>query len=98
MVNSSSFGSRFGIAVLKTSLDNTYQIQVLDKTYDVILLVIFKDKQTDFSFVVFSLYLQPEGYVHADATHFFAHVLSQLYLYQHVDLMFILEWENWNIV
>ena len=79
-----------GIGLLiKSKLYDTFKISTLDKSYDGILIVHFKDKQTDFSFIICCCYLPPEGSVYANPTQFFAHLISQLYIYNDVDLLFI---------
>ena len=75
--------------LIKSHFHESYSVNVIDKSYDGISVVMFLDKQTDFSFIIFSCYLPPEGSVYADATSFFAHILTLLYLHQDVDLMFI---------
>ena len=75
--------------LVKSQLYESYDVRIVDKSYDGILVVLFQDKQSDFSFIIFSCYLPPEGSVYANATNFFAHILTLLYLHQDTDLMFI---------
>ena len=79
-----------GVGILvKQSLYNTYHIRTIDKTFDGILAILFQDKQSDFSFIIVSCYLPPEGSAYANPTQFFAHILSLLYIYQDVDMLFV---------
>ena len=73
---SKTFG---GVGLLiKSTLFDTYHIQTVHKAHDGFVTVLFKDKQTDFSFIVICSYLPPQGSVYTDPTTFLDHVLSDL--------------------
>ncbi len=73
--------------LFKIALYDTYNVQVLDKSHDGILIVCFQDKQTYISFVISSCYFPPYWSIYANATNVFAHILSQIYLHQDADLI-----------
>lgn len=67
-----------------------FDIKVVDKTVDGILAVQFTHKETERDFVVFSCYLPPENSTRGrDASSFFAHLLSQVYLHSECDSLYI---------
>ena len=74
---------------IKDSLYNTYNISILDKSYDGILALLFKDKVTSFCFALYCCYLPPENSPYGrDNTAFFTHLLSLIYLHSYVDCYF----------
>lgn len=51
-----------GICILvKNSLYKVYNLHIIDKSYEGILGVKFRNKNTDFTFVLYSVYLPPEN-------------------------------------
>ncbi len=75
--------------MIKTAFYDTYIVQVLDKSHDGILIVCFQDKQIDFSFIILSCYNPPDGSIYGNVIYFIFDVLSEIYLYQHGDLIFM---------
>ena len=75
--------------LVKNSVCDIYSIKEIDKCVDGILGLHFQDKQTNFSFIIFSCYLPPDGSPYANVNEFFGHLLAQLYLYNNVDLTFV---------
>ena len=66
-----------------------YWISILDKSYDGILCVLFKDKISEYCFIVYSCYLPPEHSPHGrDSNAFFTHLLSLIYTNSYVDAYF----------
>ena len=80
-----------GVGVLvKTPLLQVFEMTVFDKTYDGILGLILTSKLTDFKLAMFSCYLSPESRPWGrDATGYFAHLLSQMYLIDDVDSIIV---------
>ena len=79
-----------GIGIfIKRMLYDTYNISVIDKTFEGILGVLFKDKISDYSFTVFCCYLPPENSPYGrDSTAFFTHLLTMVYLHSYADNCF----------
>ena len=76
--------------LIKNSLYTDYRIEIIDNTMDGILGVKFANKLTDYTFVIFSCYLPPEGSPWGrDASSFFTHLLTQIYLHYDADAMFV---------
>ncbi len=66
-----------------------YTISHINKGHDGILSIKLTDKKSDFSFVVFCLYLPPAESIRGrDVIEFFAYVLSELYFYANCDITF----------
>ncbi len=80
-----------GVAVLvKESVFRDFDVSVIDKAIDGLLVLKFVNLSTDFTFVLFACYLPPENSVWGrDPTSFFAHMISQLYLNHQADALFI---------
>ena len=80
-----------GVAILvKDELFSDFRVNVLDKEIDGLLLVEFVNKNSNYTFVLFACYLPPENSVWGrDPTSFFAHILSQVYLNQNADAMYM---------
>ena len=67
-----------------------YFVSILDKSFDGILCMLFKDKVTDYCFTVYSCYLPPEHSPHGrDSNAFFTHLLSLVYINSYVDVSFV---------
>ncbi|XP_060556851.1 uncharacterized protein LOC132717406 [Ruditapes philippinarum] len=78
-----------GILVKKWVVE-TYEISIVDKSYDGILALKFDNHDIDTSVIVFSCYLPPENSVWGrDSQSFFAHLLALIYTYENCDFMFI---------
>ena len=76
---------------IKKSLYETYNISVIDNSYEGILGILLKDKITEYCFTVFCCYLPPEHSPHGrDSNAFFTHLLSMRYLHSYADSCFIL--------
>lgn len=80
-----------GIGILvKNSLYKVYHVHIIDKSYKGILGVKFRNKDTDFTFVLYSVYLPPENSPWGrDASSLFAHLLTQIYQYSEADAIVI---------
>ena len=75
---------------MKNSLLQEYRVTVFDKSVDGILGIELRHVHTDFVISVFSCYLSPENSPWGrEANSFFGHLLAQLYLQSHSDLLFI---------
>ena len=85
---SRSFG---GVGILvKDDICVQFNITCIDKEYDGIMGLLFKDNNSDYSFVVFVCYLPPEASPWGrDPEAFFNHLLQQVYNYSNVDNMLI---------
>ena len=68
-----------GVGLLvKNWLYRTYNVDIIDKSFEGILGVQFHDKENDFTLVVYSVYLPPENSPRGrDASTFFSHLLTQ---------------------
>jgi len=67
-----------------------YDINVVDKSYDGILVVQLIHKQNNYDFTVFSCYLPPENSTRGrDAQGFFSHLLAQIYINSESDTIII---------
>ena len=74
---------------IKQSLLQEYNVSTLDKTVDGILIVQFKHKYTDFTFVVCACYFSPENSTWgSNATAWFAHLMAMLYTCNYADAIF----------
>ena len=71
-------------------INSEYETRIIDNVLDGILGVLFKHKHSERQFIVYSCYLPPENssWGRAD-TAFFDHLLSQIYLHNYVDSVFI---------
>lgn len=80
-----------GVGLLvKNWLYRTYNVDIIDKSFEGILGVQFHDKENDFTLVVYSVYLPPENSPRGrDASTFFSHLLTQLYSHHDADAVII---------
>jgi hypothetical protein len=77
--------------LIKNWICEEYDVNVIDKSYDGILVVQFINKVTEYNFVIFSCYLPPENSNWGrDAQSFFSHILTQIYGNSDSDSIFIL--------
>ena len=75
---------------VRSELLKMYKIEVLDREMHGILGLQFKHLQSDYCFVVFTCYLPPEMSPWGrDASGFFSHLLSQIYLCSHTDAVYV---------
>ena len=75
---------------IKAYLFSIFEIEIVDKLVDGIIGIRFTHKPSDYSFVLFSCYLPPEmSHWGRDASSFFAHLLSQIYLFSHLDAIYV---------
>ena len=79
-----------GVGVfIKESVYQTYHVSILDKSYDGILALLFKDKISGYCFTLYNIYLPPENSPYGrDSTAFYTHLLSLVYLHSYVDSSF----------
>ena len=78
-----------GILVKDTLLEE-FAVSLVDKTKEGIISVVFKNKSTNFSFVVYCCYLPPGDSTRGrDAVDFFAYILSDLYFQSECDMVFL---------
>ena len=75
--------------LVKDSLFSTYTIKVIDKSFQDILAIELKHIFTDHIIVVYSCYLPPDGSPWSNCTEFFGHLMSQLYINNDADAIFI---------
>ncbi len=74
---------------VKDDLFNKYNINIIDKSIEGILGLLFKNKLSGFFFIVFNCYLPPISSPYGkNDTHFFSYLISQLYMNNDVDIMF----------
>ena len=67
-------------AIFQLDMYNEYDIDVVDKSVDRLMILRFIHKLTDYAFLLASCYLPPEQSVWGrDAVQFFLHILSHLY-------------------
>ena len=80
-----------GVGLLvKSHLFGEYEIETVDKTVEGILGICFTHRYSDYSFVVYSCYLPPEMSPWGrDASSFFAHLSSQIYLFSNLDAIYV---------
>ena len=76
-----------GLCVLvKKSLFLRYDVKIVDKTYDGILVLMLTNKVTRYSLLIVAAYLPPERSPWGrDAHGFFGHILNLLYEYEYCD-------------
>ena len=75
---------------IKDTLYTTYNISILDRSFDGILVLLFKHKITEYCFAVYNCYLAPESSPYGrDNTAFYTHLLSLRYLHSYVDCSFL---------
>ena len=81
-----------GVGILVQNwLTDHFEINMIDKTYDGILGIKFKNHNSDFEFIVYACYLPPEHSNRGkDALGFYSHLLSQIYLYCENDAIFVM--------
>lgn len=89
-VNAPKPSGGVGILVRNWLIDQ-FEITVIDKIYDGILGIKFKNRISDFEFIVFACYLPPECSNRGrDAQGFYTHLLTQIYLNSDSDALFVL--------
>lgn len=67
-----------------------YQIEMIDTAIEGIIGLCFEHRESYYCFVVFSCYLPPEQSKWGrDASSFYSHLLSQVYLYTEADAIYI---------
>ena len=71
----------------KENIAIDFNIKIIDKTHDGILSILFTHKMTEFNMVVTVVYLPPDNSRWGrDSTGFFAHLLSEIYTLENIDL------------
>ena len=70
-------------------LVSSYTAQVVDKSVEDILALLFVNKVSEFSFLLINCYLPPDGSPYANISAFFNHLLSLLYLHSNCDSVII---------
>ena len=80
-----------GLAILcKQKLFDDYDIEVVDKQRDGILILNLVKKHSGYSILFIGVYLPPENSPWGrDAVSFFAHILSYLYQFEDADAVYI---------
>ena len=71
------------------NLFSSYTAQVVDKSVEGILTLLFVDKVSEFSFLLINCYLSPDGSPYANTSAFFNQLLSLLYLHSNCDSVII---------
>ena len=71
------------------NLFSSYTAQVVDKSVEGILALLFVDKVNEFSFFWINCYLPPDGSPYANTSAFFNHLHSLLYLHSNCDSVII---------
>ncbi|CAC5381141.1 unnamed protein product [Mytilus coruscus] len=81
-----------GVGVLvKNWLFELFNVSVVDKSFDGILGIKFTGRSTEFEFLVFACYLPPENSSRGrDAQSFYAHLLSQIYMSNENDGIYLI--------
>ena len=88
-VNAPKGSGGVGIFV-HNSLYDVYEINIINRSFDGILGILLKSKQTGYKIVVYSVYLPPENSPWGrNATDFFSHLLGQMYLLSDADAIFV---------
>lgn len=81
---------RWSGTIYQKHLCKNYKVDIIDNSFDGILGVKFTNKISDYVFVVFSCYLPPESSPWGrDASSFFSHLLTQIYIQYDTDSIFI---------
>lgn len=80
-----------GVGILiKTYIYDTFNVSLVDKTYDGIIGLKLEHKTTERSYIVFSCYLPPENSTRGrDSQGFFSHLLAQTYLFRESDTIIV---------
>ncbi len=80
-----------GVGLLvKDSILNEFSFQVLDKSFDGLLVTRFVSKTTDFEFVIYACYIPPEGSPWSqNISDYLGHLVSEVYAHYESDLLFI---------
>ena len=80
-----------GVATyIRSTLLNDFEVSIVDKSRDDILIMSLTNKTSKYSFLVIKGYLPPENTVRGqNAMYFFAHILGILYLYTHYDAYYM---------
>ena len=69
---------------------NANKIEIINKAIEGIIGLRVEHRESDYCFVVFSCYLPPEQSKWGrDASSFYSHLLSQVYLYTEADAIYI---------
>jgi hypothetical protein len=76
-----------GVGVLvRDELMTDYSVRVIDRSYEGVIGIQLKHKVSEFTLLIFACYLPPENSPWGrDAVSFYAHLLSQVYIYDQVD-------------
>ena len=79
-----------GIGLLvRDSIYNEFRISTIDKSFEGILGVKFVKNDADVSFIVYCCYLPPDNSPYGrNATDFFGHLITQMYINSEVNYMF----------
>ena len=79
-----------GIGIfIREALFQSYDIKILDKSYEGILSLLLKDKVSNYTFTIYCCYLAPENSPYGrNSTEFYNHLLSLTYLHNYVDASF----------
>ena len=76
--------------LIKDWLLQEYSFEVVDKSFDGILCIKLVSKSTDYSVLLITCYLPPENSVWGrDSQEFFSHVLSNIYINNDCDAVFL---------
>ena len=79
-----------GVGILvSTKVFNIFDVSIVDKSTEGILVLQLKNKYTDFEFIVVSCYLPPDGSYYANTDTFLSHLISQIYINNNEDCMII---------
>ena len=74
---------------IRESMFDTYTISILDKSYEGILCLLFRDKISEYTFTVYCCYLAPEQSPYGrNSAAFYNHLLSLIYVHNFVDASF----------
>ena len=88
-INAPKGSGGVGIFV-RNSLFDVFEVNIIDQSYDGILGVLLKSKQTEYEIVIYAVHLPPENSPWGrNATDFYAHLLGQIYLLSDKDAIFV---------
>ena len=75
---------------VKLDLFKDFNVTVIDKVFEGIIGISIKHKISEHESIFYSVYLPPENSTRGqDSTHFYGHLLSQVYLHEEADLLVI---------
>lgn len=75
---------------VKSFLFREYEIEIVDKTVDGIIGICFTHRYSDYGFAVLLMLFTPEtSFWGRDASTFFAHLSSQMYLFSNLDAIYV---------